>query len=131
MTIQVDLTREATPGEYSATLEQVTYESFRPSRKAPEARRLVFTFAITEGERAGELLDHVTPMEKEMLWLLKRTLYAVGVETLGMREWAFEADDDSGIVTNPDLRGAKVNAKVTVTDKGYERVRLTRQSEAA
>src|SRR5262245_2847484 len=100
--IQLDFSRESVPGTYLAKLEQARYESYRPSRKAPLAQRIVWTFVVTDGERAGELLEHVTPLEPNMAWLLWRTLYALGMNTHRLPSWSFDYDGD-GVITDPDL----------------------------
>ena len=57
----IDLTGLTDPGTYDATLDDVRYESFKPSRKHPGVARLSWRFRIVRVQRRTEIrhpLDH-------------------------------------------------------------------------
>jgi hypothetical protein len=109
------------PGTYLIEVEEVRYEEWRPSRKAPLARRIVFALRVVSGEHEGERIYHEIPFMDDLLFILKRTLRALGEEVDG--QWTFEYEDATGHVTEPHLVGRR--AKATVTRRGdFVRVRL-------
>jgi hypothetical protein len=101
-------------------VERIDYEEFRPSRRAPAVRRLVWTLRVADGRHAGDVVRHETPVDENLV-SLKRSLDAVGVVASG--KWTFEYEDGGSLVTNPDVAGRLATLFVRNV-RGFTRTRL-------
>ena len=70
MTTTVDLTYLRgieEPGTYEIILDEVRYETWRPSRKHPLAERIAWRFRVVGGEHDGECIEHTTELVPDLL----------------------------------------------------------------
>jgi len=116
MTLKLSFIEEAgltVPGEYDAEVESVEVGGYRINRKVMSTT-VYWTYLVTAGEFAGERIKTDTPLEGSVVFLLHRTLTALGIRPAS--EWSFEYDEESGRMIDPDLVGKCVKVKVSQKD---------------
>ena len=128
MTITLDLSAGylTEPGHYEAVLDEAVLESFKPSRKHPAVRRISWTFRVTGGEHESELINHTTELRQDLLWLLRKTLYAVGLDSYKADLWDLDFDDESDRLVHPMVDGVAVAIDLRTTKDGFTRTRVRR-----
>jgi len=105
-------------GEYPVVVIEV---EVRESQRS-EHPYLNWELEITEGEATGRKLWMMTSLSPKALWRLQQVFENLG---LPQDEVELEVDDDTGLVTEPELAGLPAVAPVTnEVYEGRERARV-------
>lgn len=98
-------------GSYSVMIEQVVAKE---TVDKPGSYYLNWDLVVTNPEFENRHLFFMTSLSEKALWRLQSVLMNLGVLSTDQTALEIEVDDDTGILTSPDLNGVPATAVVKI-----------------